>query len=204
MDLVLVVRIVQHAVELDVVHFRDRREIARHRAVDFDVLAALEHEEVADLERLAAVADEELRVPGDRALVHAEDAELAHERIHHDLEHVREHVLGRIGLGVELDRGRALALGEERRVAFRRVGEQLVEDLSSSPTPAPVRAETKHTGMQMAFAQRLLEGRVQLLGLDLALLEIQRHQFLVDLDDLVDERADARLPPTRSPRRRRD
>ena len=82
--------------------------IARNGAVDLDVLAALQHEQVPDLERLAAVADEELRVARHRALVHAEDAELADERIHHDLEHVREHVLLRIGLGVEFDGARRL------------------------------------------------------------------------------------------------
>ena len=85
-----------------------------------DVLAALQHEEMPDLERLSAVADEELRVLGDRALVHAEDAELADERIHDDLEHVREHVLLRIGLRSELGRRIAFALVEERRIAFRR------------------------------------------------------------------------------------
>ena len=61
-DVVLVVRIVQHAVELDLVDLRDRRDVAGHRAIDLDVLAALQHEQVPDLERLAAVADEELRV----------------------------------------------------------------------------------------------------------------------------------------------
>ena len=94
-DMVLVVRIVQHAVELDLVDLRDRGDVARNGAVDLDVLAALQHEQVADLERLAAVADEELRVARDRALVDAEDAQLADERIDDDLEHVREHVLRR-------------------------------------------------------------------------------------------------------------
>ena len=84
-------------------------------------LLALQHEQVADLERLAAVADEELRVLGDRALVHAEDAELADERVHHDLEDVREDVLRGIGLRAELLRGLALALHEERRIALERV-----------------------------------------------------------------------------------
>ena len=41
----------------------------------------------------------------------------------------------------------------------------------------------------MSVAQRLLERRVQLLRRDLALLEVLRHQRLVDFDDLVDERA---------------
>ena len=144
---------------------------------------------MADLERLAAVADEELRVARDRALVHAEDAELADERIHHDLEHVREHVLGRIGLRAELDRGRAFALGEERRIAFGRIGEELVEDLQQLAEPGAGARRNEAHGQQMALAQRLLERRMQLVRLDLALLEVERHQFLVDLDDLVDERA---------------
>ena len=46
-----------------------------------DVLLALQHEQVADLERLAAVADVELAVARDRALVDAEDAHLADVRI---------------------------------------------------------------------------------------------------------------------------
>ena len=46
---------------------------------------------------------------------------------------------------------------------------------------------------QVALAQRLLERRMQLLGRELlALLEVERHQLLVDLDHLVDERASAR------------
>ena len=102
MDVVLVVRIVQHAVEFDLVDLRHRGDVARNRAVHLHALAALQQEEVADLERLAAVADEELRVAGDRALMDAEDAELADERIDDDLEHVREHVLLRVGLRAEL------------------------------------------------------------------------------------------------------
>ena len=67
--------------KLDLLDLRDRRDVAGNGPVDLDVLRALQHEQVADLERLAAVADEELRVARDRALVHAEDAELADERV---------------------------------------------------------------------------------------------------------------------------
>jgi hypothetical protein len=41
----------------------------------------------------------------------------------------------------------------------------------------------------MAVAQRLLERRMQLLRLYVALLEVGFHQFLVDFDDLLDQRA---------------
>ena len=71
-DVVFVVRIVQHAVEFDIVDLGHRGDIARNRAVDLDLLAALDHEQVRHLERLAPVADEQLRVLGYRALMHAE------------------------------------------------------------------------------------------------------------------------------------
>ena len=52
-DMVLVVRVVQDTVELDLVDLRHRRDVSGHGAVDLDVLSALQHEQVADLEWLA-------------------------------------------------------------------------------------------------------------------------------------------------------
>jgi hypothetical protein len=40
----------------------DRRDVAGHRAFDLDVVLALELEQMADLERLLAVVDEQLGV----------------------------------------------------------------------------------------------------------------------------------------------
>ena len=74
--------------------------------VDLDVVLALELEQVADLERLLAVVDEQLRVLLHRALVDAEDAELADEGIVDDLEHVGDDVLLRIGRGFDRFAGR--------------------------------------------------------------------------------------------------
>ncbi len=142
-----------------------------------------------DLEGLAAVAHEELRVLGDRALVNAEDAELAHERVHHDLEHVGEHVFLRIGLRPELRRRVAFPFVEQRWIAFSRIRRQLdehVEKLGDARAGLCRHEAHRH---EMAVAQRLLERRVQLIGRDLALLQVLRHQRLVDLDHLIDERA---------------
>src|SRR5207253_2503913 len=80
----------RHALEHDLVDLGDSGKIAGNRLIDFDVLRALRHEQVRDFERLAAVADEELRVFGHRTLMNAKDAHLADERIHDDLEYVRE------------------------------------------------------------------------------------------------------------------
>ena len=95
-EVVLVVRVVQHGVEVDLVDLRDRADVAGDRLRDLDVLLALQLEQVRDLDRLARVADEELRAGLHRALVDAEDAELADERIDRHLEDVRDHVLRRV------------------------------------------------------------------------------------------------------------
>ena len=58
MDLILVVRIVQDRVEMDFLDFRDRRDIARNRLIDLDVILAFQLEQMSDLERLFAVVDE--------------------------------------------------------------------------------------------------------------------------------------------------
>ena len=89
--------VVQHRIELDFVDLGHRADVARHALRYLDVVLALEQEQVSDLERLAAVADVELAVAGDRALVDPEHAHLADVRIDGYLEHVREHMFGGSG-----------------------------------------------------------------------------------------------------------
>ena len=120
--MILVVRIVQHGVEVQLVDLRDRADVAGYRARNLRVLLALKLIEMRDLERLARIADEELRAGAYRALVHAEHAEPADERIDADLEHVRDHVA--LGIGRHLH-----ALRHDCRAALR-----------SSHHPASVRA----------------------------------------------------------------
>ncbi len=111
------------------------------------------------------------------------------ERVHNDLEHVREHVLFRVGIGAEFFRRVAFALDEQRGVAFERRGQQLLEDLEQLGDAGAVARRHKAHGNQVTVAQRLFERRVQLLRRKLlALLQVLRHQRLVDLDDLVDQR----------------
>ena len=192
MDLVFVVRVVQHAVEVDLVDLRDRRDVAGHRRRDLDRLASLQHEQMSDLERLAAIADEKLRVLGHRALVYAEHTELADVRIDDDLEYVGQHVLLWIGLGAELlDRLAIdhLALVEERGIAFGRIRQQALEHLDQFVDAGAIFGGDETHRNQVAITQRLFERRVQLFGLDrLALFEVLGHEFLVDLDHLVDQR----------------
>ena len=93
------------------------------------MVLALLQVEVADLEGLAPVAHEQLRAGRDRALVHAHEAELAHEGVDADAKHVRQHRRRRIGLRVQQLGGVALAVQEVGRVAFGGVGQQPRDDL---------------------------------------------------------------------------
>ncbi len=82
---------------------------------------------------------------GDGALVDAEDAELADERVDDDLEHVREHVLLRIGLRAELLRRVAFALEEERRIALGRIRRELHEHVEQLRHAGPGLARKRST-----------------------------------------------------------
>ena len=106
--MILVVRVVQHGVEVQLVDLRHGADVAGHGLRDLDVLLALQLEQVRDLDGLAGVADEQLRAGLHRALVHAEDAELADERVDRDLEHVRDDVLRRVRIDARRARRRGL------------------------------------------------------------------------------------------------
>ncbi len=91
--MVLVVRVVQHGIEVDLLDLGDGADVPRHQRVDLDVVLALQLVEMGDLERPLAFADEKLAVLFQRALMHAEDPDLAHVGIGDDLEDVGQHVL---------------------------------------------------------------------------------------------------------------
>ena len=76
---------------------------------DLDLRLAAQQVQVARPDRLAALADVELRARRDAALVHAEHREAADVGVDLDLEHVGERVPARIGHGGDL--GRLAAAG---------------------------------------------------------------------------------------------
>ncbi len=101
---------------------------------------------------------------------------------------MREHMPAGVGLGAHRPRLLALALEEARRVGLARVGQQPhdeVEQLGDAGTAARA-GETDRD--QVALAQRLLERRVQLAGVDVAVVQVALDEAGVDLDDLLDER----------------
>ena len=73
-------------------------------------------------------------------------------------------------------------------IAFRRVRHQLQQHVDQLGDAGAGLGRAEADRHEMILAQRLLERVVQLLGRDLlALLEVDGHQFLVDLDHLVDD-----------------
>jgi len=156
-DVVLVVAVVQHGVEVDVLDLGHGGDVAGHGLVDFHVVLALQLEKMPDLERLAAVADEELRVAPDGALEHAEHRSLADERVDDDFEHVRDHVLLRIRRGADFNGGGDLAFIEGRRVAFGRVRHQPREHVEEFRHARAVACRYEAHRHEVTVAQRLLD-----------------------------------------------
>ena len=157
-NVVLVVRIVQHAVELDFIDLGDGTDVARQQLIDLHRVLALQLVEMGHLDRPLAVADEELHVLLHCALMHAENADLAHIGVGNDLEDMGQHMLSGIRHGLEgLRVAPRLALVEGRRVAFGRVrcqrGQHMQQFLDAGPGPG----RGEQDGNQVAFAQRLLE-----------------------------------------------
>ena len=95
-------RVVQHVVELDLVDLGDGADVAGQGLAHLGLRLSAQHVEVPGLDRLPAVADEELPARGEPALVHAEHGEAPDVRIDLDLEYVRERVLRSVGLGAQL------------------------------------------------------------------------------------------------------
>ena len=187
MDFVLVVAVMQHRIHVQVFDLGDRGDVARDRVFNLDVLLAAQLEQVADLERLLAVVDKQLRVTPDGSLIDAEHAELADEGVVDDLEHVRDHV--RLRIGRCMHAFARLAFLERRRVDLGRVGEQSLGDIQQFAHADPGARRTEQHRHQVAFAQALLERVVQLVAGQpvLAEFEVVLHHRLVDLDHLVDD-----------------
>ena len=187
-EMILLVRVVQHGIEVQLVELRHRTDVARHGLGNLDGVLALQPVEVRELDRLARIADEQLGAGSHGALVHAEDAELADERVDGHLEHVGDDVAIRVGPHLDTHRSVALALQERRRIAFRGVRHQPCEHVEQLRDTRTGLGRDEADRDEVALAQALLEGIVQLLRPEiLALLEVNRHQVFVDLDHLVDD-----------------
>ncbi len=190
-DVVFVVRVVQHGVEVEFVDACDRADLAGLQAGRFDQFLAVDPVQMRYPDRPAGVADEQLHVLAHRALEHAEGADPAHVRIDRDPEHVRDRMRARIGTGGERLRvRRAGAAPEElRRIGFQRRGGERRDDVQQFGNARAGAGRSEHDRDQAAVAQRLLERCVQLLFSWIgSLVQVARQQGLVVLDQAVDQR----------------
>ena len=96
-----------------------------------------------------------------------------------------------LGVGPCLDRARlrTFALQELRRVALGRVGHQLHQHVEQLADAGAVACRDEADRDQVAFAQRLLQRRVQLPRVDVAVVQVALDELRVHLDDLLDEGA---------------
>ena len=96
----------------------------------------------------------------------------------------------RVQRGVRRDGGRfrilAVALDERRRIAFPGVRHETPEYVEQFRHAGAGRGGRETDRHEMSFPQCFLKGFVELLGFDLALLQVQLHEVVVYFDDLVD------------------
>ena len=126
---------------------------------------AAQMEQVPHLERLAAVPDEELTVFGHGALVDAEHAEPPHERVDRDLEDVGEDVAGRILRQRERSAAGPSPFRNSGGLPSIGLGRRRAKISRSYSGPAPVRPETKHTGMKCPSRRAFSNGSCSCSGL---------------------------------------
>ena len=188
-DMVVLGGVVQHRVEVQFLDLADRAQVPRQGARHFRELLALQHEQVADLERPPSVADEQLAVARDHSLVYAQDAHLADVRVLRDLEHVGQHMQCRIRLRVHRPGLGALAPQELRRIGFARVREQPGDHLQQFGDAGTGARGHEAYRDQMAFAQRLFQRRMQLRRVDVAVVQVAFHKASVDFHHLLHQRA---------------
>ena len=187
-EVVLVVGVVEDGVPVDVVHPGHGADVAGNADFDLGLGLALDAQQVTDLEGLAGVADEELGVGCDRALVDAEQAEFAAEGVVAHLEDVGDDVLVGVGGGLDGFGGRAFTLQEAGWVAFGGVGQQAAHDVQELADAGARAGRGEAHGDQVALAQGDLEGVVELRRLQgFTLFEVEGHQLFIHLDHLVDD-----------------
>ena len=169
--LVLVMRVVQHGVVMDVIDLGDSTDVARDASIHLVVLAALHREKMADLERFASVADEELGVRFHRALVNPEDAEFSDERVVGDF----EYVCNNVRIGIRARPNFLFAFEKGRRVAFEGVGRQAFAELEQFANAGPGGGGGETDRHEVAFTQGLFAGIVKLLARKFFALEVLFH-----------------------------
>ena len=188
-DVIVLGRVVQHGVKVQFIHLGDGAEVAGDSALHFHGALALQQVQMGQLERLAPIAHIQLHARRERALVHPQNAQLAHVGIDRHLEHMGQHVQARVGQGLHRLRRVAFALQEGRRIAFARVGQQVVHHVQQlTYTSAGAGRREAHRD-EVAFAQGLLQRGVQFAGVDVASVQVALDKGAIHFHDLLYQRA---------------
>src|SRR5580704_1284301 len=143
---------------------------------------------MCNLYGLARVSHKEVATLAYRALVNAKHGQLANIRVDTRLEHVRYHVFAGVWTHLDPLRVGAFAFEERRRVAFGWVRHEPRENPQQLRDARAGLRGNETDGDEVALAQRLLKRVVELLRGELgALLQVEGHELLVELNDLVDD-----------------
>jgi hypothetical protein len=144
-DLVLVVAVVQHRVEMQFLHLRHGRDVAGHGLVDLDMFLALSLNRWPTLNGFLPSSTNNWcpssPCPGRRGRCRA-----CRRRIVDDLEDVGDDVPGGVGQGLDRRRVLPLSLWNDGGFASAGIGKQLLGDIQQFLIPTPLRAEQNRTG----------------------------------------------------------
>ncbi len=186
--LVLIVGVVEHRVQVQLFDLGDGADVPGNRLRNLRGVLAHHLIKVRDFDGLARIAHKELAAGPDRALVHAQKAELADVRIDRDFEDVRDHMLRPVGDDGHARLSVRWTLQKVWRIAFGRIGEQSFEDLQQLGHSGAGFGRHEAHRHEVPLAQRALKRVVKLLRRQLlALFEIQGHQTVIDFDHLIED-----------------
>ena len=177
--------VVQHGVVMQFVHLADGTQVARANLGHLDMLLALHEEQVSDLEWLAAVADVKLAVAADGALMHAQHGELADVGVDADLEHLGQHMGGRVGRGVLGHGSVAFTAQEVGRVAFGRVGQHLDDDVQKLGHAGSGTGGHEAHRNQVALAHGLLQRGMQFGSIHVTFVQVALDEIAVHFHHLL-------------------
>ena len=171
---------------LKFVDLGESTDVARRKEIRFLGVLALQNERARRLDRLLAVVDVKDGVSSDRALMHAEDADLADEGVVHDLEDLSNDRKVLVRIGAE---GRPVLLLEERLIGFAGMRQVADDHLHEVADADEVLRRSEADRDDVTLAERLGDERVQKPRVDMAFLEVALEHFVVLFDHALDEGA---------------
>ena len=168
------------------VNLVESADVAGVQFVGFKRVFALQNQRTGSLDGLLVVVDVQSGTGSDATLMYAEDADLADERVAHDLEDVSHDGQRLVGLSLI---GSAFLVDELSIVGFARRGQVADDHLHEVANADEVLRRGEAHRNDVGFSQGLRHGAVKSGGIHIAFFEIFFHRFVVDFHDAFDEGA---------------